>query len=598
MAPIDNECPLARAREVRGADQLQDADRPALEKYREFLQSHEAESVRNATHSVLENYPDWWCRNRRAPPGLLIESDQDLQELYQITGTLYGMGIPLALAERRTPTFRFFQDIEVWGTKDNAIRAEELIGPDCELSTLLGKVVSEAFPNHGGFLDAAVFDATGLSQTKGVKKTSIRIVWPNIVVDSDRAARIRDLVVHRLASASAETGSTIAALEDRLRELSPGNAWHGVFGDAAYGLRSSVRLPLCDRVSPLPLRAPEHRPLAALGVLRYNFGEGNLKTVEWLCRQTELEGGEWVKIGALRLPNDAKLTEWSVPSAALAQPIPPSSTRAGRVKVRTAGGSEAMVGAVLLKARQAARAPAPPERAGQLLTVERRFSGSPVDFCDKMEQHMGKAEIEPDGTHVWKQPGGEARIAMYTQDQRVKVIGRPNQVRSLVVIVSPYTEAIQQMGCVLPGRPQPPQLPGGRAPSEAYAPASANANAANTANAANAAVLEEATALSGEASEAAVAAAAVAAAASGGAGAAAAAAAQKSQSLGGQTRVAHLSFESQGQGELAMAKGDAVRVTLDPEAKGDAGQDRWVFGRAEADGREGWFPLSHTEASA
>ena len=42
----------------------------------------------------------------------------------------------------------------------------------------IGSVVGEAFPGHASFLDVAVYDATGLSQTKGVRKTSVRLVWP------------------------------------------------------------------------------------------------------------------------------------------------------------------------------------------------------------------------------------------------------------------------------------------------------------------------------------------------------------------------------------------------------------------------------------
>lgn len=228
MAPRDFgevEDPLALVRELRGGEQVQDSDRDTLERFRAFLWSHEAESVRTASHSVLENYPDWWCRGRRAPPGLAIEDTVDLEEFYRIAGELHRMGIPLTLAERRSIAFRLFQDVEVWGTRDSAMAAQELVGPESGLCTMLGRLVGEAFPGHGGFLDATVFDATGFSQTKGIMKTSLRFVWPSIVVDSDRAARLRDLIVHRLTAACADpagdsgTSQALAQLEMRLREL-------------------------------------------------------------------------------------------------------------------------------------------------------------------------------------------------------------------------------------------------------------------------------------------------------------------------------------------------------------------------------------------
>jgi len=577
MAPAPDEDPLARVREVRGtAEQLEESDRAALDEIRIFLQCHEAEAVRTATHSVLENYPDWWCRGRRAPPGLSLESESELEEFHKAIGKLHNLGIPLTLAERRTPLFRFFQELDAWGTREASMPVEELMGPECDLALLLGSVIGEVFPGHGGFLDAAVYDATGLSQTKGVRKTSLRIVWPNIVVDSERAARVRDLVVHRLNAVMAE-GGAISKLEADLRQYSSQNAWHSVFGDAAYGVRSNVRMPLCDRVSPLPLRAPEQRPLTPVGVLRFTYqSDGKLKAAEWLCQQTDLDGAEWVKIGSLRRAPDVQLTEWSVPTYAASQPIPPSSTRSGRVKVRTAGGSDAMVGSAAPRnaARAALKMSSAPERAGQLLTVERHFSGSADQFADKMEQHLGKATVEADGSYVWRQPAGDARIVMFPEDQRVKVIGRPNQVRSLVVIVSPYTEALQVLGCPMTNR-QPTLPPNGRAPSAAYAPdkeaPTPATSSAATASEEKEAVTKEQAAEGNEAIQPA-----------------------EAESMIDRPCVAKQVFQPQGEGELELAEGDAIVITHDPDGQDGNSQDRWVYGRNEArNGDSGWFPLSH-----
>jgi len=540
MAPTADEDLLPWTREVRGVDQLE-ADPAVLDEIRTFFYRTEAESARLATHVVLENFPDWWAKNRRAPPGLEIEKQEDVEELYRHAGTLYDLGIPLTLGERRTAAFRLFQDLEAWGTRENCLSIEDLIGPDTSLTLLIGTVIGEVFPGHGGFLDMAVYDSTGMSQTKGVKKTSLRLVWPGIVVDSDRAARLRDLLVHRLASAAAE-GGPIGELEVKMRELSQVNAWHSFVGDAAYAVRSSVRMPLSDRVSPLPLRAPEGRPLAPVGVLRFSFCD-KVK-VEWLCRKEELDSAEWIKIGSLRQGVDTPLTEWTVPSWPGNQPIPPSSTRTGRVKVRTAGGSDGGGGLRL----RAARPNLAPERAGQLLTVERRLPGTPEEFCEKMDAHLGKASVDPDGSFVWRQPGSDSRIIMYAEDSRVKVIGRPNQVRSLVVIVAPFTEALPGLSSARPGGPAP--LPDGRAPSAAFAPLEPEAPRRP-------------------------------------------AEAQADAEAGRQMRVVAQAFESQGQSELALAEGEAVCVTHDPEGE-QGNEDRWVYGCNEATGQRGWFPLSHT----
>jgi hypothetical protein len=344
-------------------------------------------------------------------------------------------------------------------------------------------------------------------------------------------------------------------LEAKLTELNSANQWYSVFSDTPYAGKSIVRMPLSDRVSPLPLRAPERRPLVPVGVLRFGFGgEGKMK-VEWLCRHTDLDDAEWVKIGSLRQSADAQLTEWSVPSWPGNQPATNGSSR-GRVKVRTAGGSDGGGG---LRLKPGNRATVP-ERAGQLLTVERRFCGAADQFCDKMEHHLGKATVEADGAFVWKQPGGDASIIMHPEDKRIKVVGRPNQVRSLVVIVAPYTEALPGLGPSGHQQPEHQQgsgpLPNGRTPSAAFAPEAASSDP----HALGPQDLVD----------------------------------QDTSPISRQLRKAAQDFDAEGQGELSLHQGDVVCVTHDPEGESAGSADRWVYGRSEDTGACGWFPLSHT----
>jgi len=228
--------------------------------------------------------------------------------------------------------------------------------------------------------------------------------------------------------------------------------------------------------------------------------------------------------------------------------------------VRTAGGSDGGGG---LRLRPAATKAAP-ERAGQLLTVERRFLGSVDEFCGKMEEHLGKATIDADGTYVWKQPGGDARIVMHADDKRVKVIGRTNQVRSLVVIVSPFTEAQPTLGAATERPAGPGPLPDGRTPSAAYAPDRPEGPAATEES------TEQIVRPSAEAS---------------------------TEQVEGQTRVATQDFEAQDESELGLSPGQRVVVTHDPDAAEVSAEDRWVYGRRDGTGEVGWFPLSHTKAA-
>lgn len=289
--------------------------------------------------------------------------------------------------------------------------------------------------------------------------------------------------------------------------------------------------------------------------------------VDWLCRQDDLDCFEWVKLGCVRLDSEAELSEWSMPSWAGAQQTLPSSLRSARMKVRTAGGSDGGGGLRV----QSQRSSITSEKAGQLVAIERRFSSEPSHFCELLEQRLGKAAVEPDGTFVWKPPGSEARVIMYRDDRRVKVVGRPNQVRSLVVIVAPYTEALTSLG--LAG-----SWPHGPAAEQAAAAARKQSSENGDSGAAD--VL-----LPG--------------AVGGGAGDC------LGQMVGAgavwQYRVATLLFEPQDPTELKLEPGAVVCVTLDPDANcgaGGAPEDRWVYGCDKASGCSGWFPLSHTVPSA
>jgi hypothetical protein len=565
---------LERVRELR--QESFHADTAQLEEISGFLNSHHSETAKDSSHLILENYPDWWVAGkvggRRAPPGLYFEQgSQEEEELYKYAAILFGMGIPLTLAERRSPTFRLFQDIDIWGSADESMPVEQLISPESCFITLLGKAIGEVFPpsasgSGNNFLDASIYDASGVSQTKGLRKASVRIVWPAITVDADRALRFRDLLISRLQTAGgAESGGPVADLEGRLRRFAAQNSWHGVLGDASYGQRAVVRLPLNDRVSPLPLRSPEGRPFQAVGVLRFAFsGEEDKKKnqmkVEWLCRQGELEVADWMKIGSVRQNEKASLTEWIVPTL----PVGPMLTglgRGARVKVRTQGGSDG--GGGLRMAGAMAQRTTPLERAGQIVEVHRRFSANwdMQSFCDKMEKQCGQSTIQDNGVVTWRNPTNDARIEMHEEDRKITVVGKPNQVRSLIVFVSQFTEACPGLVQSNPNTASNPRSSNGynNAPGSAFAPAGqTNADESTQESTANA----DKAADSGPAV--------------------------------GQLRVAHMEFVAEGAGELSLQVDETARVTYDEP--GAENESRWVYGRSEKSGECGWFPLDHTRA--
>lgn len=563
----DGQLLLERARELR--KEGLEADKDKLVEIAQFLNSHQAETAKTATHAILENYPDWWVPGkvggRRAPPGLFFEQGtQEEEELFKHAATLFGMGMPLTLAERRPPTFRLFQDFDIWGSAEEAMDVESFIGPETSFINLVGKAIGEVFPpsagGGNGFLDASIYDASGTSQTKGLRKTSIRVVWPAIAVDADRALRFRDFLISRLTTAAAEqtreqTANPIAVLEAQLRQRNAQNSWHGVLGDAAYGQRSAVRMPLSDRVSPLPLRAPEGRPFRPVGVMRFTFTEAkkNSMKIEWLCRQGELESSDWLKIGSVRLDEKTSLTEWAAPTLPVG-PMMASATRGARVKVRTQGGSDG--GGGLRMARGVTQKTTPLERAGQIVEVHRRFGANwdTAAFCERIEKQCGQSTIQPDGSVTWRNPTNDARIEMHEEDRKITVVGKPNQVRSLIVFVSQFTEACPGLAAQTPST-RPVGGNGYNAPGSAFAPAGRDETS-------------ETTAAEGDEKAA------------------------ESDPAAGQLRSAFMDFVAEGAGELSLKVGETVRVTYDEP--GAAGESRWVYGKNETSGESGWFPLDHT----
>jgi len=562
----DGQLLLERARDLR-VEKLE-VDSKDLIEISSFINKHHAETTKDATHLILENFPDWWAAGkaggRRAPPGLFFQSgSQEEEDFFKHAATLFSMGMPLTLAERRTPTFRLFQDLDFWGSAEDTVKIERIINPDSSFVQLLGKAIGEVFPpsavGQNNFLDASIYDATGMSQTKGLKKTSIRLVWPAIFVDADRALRFRDFVISRLQTATSEAGSAAAELESEIRSFNNQNSWHSVLGDVGYSQRAMVRMPLNDRVSPLPLRAPEGRPFKPVGVMRFAYGEADKKTkatmkIEWLCRQGELEVADWMKIGSIRGGEKESLTEWVVPTLPVG-PMLAGITRGARVKVRTQAGSDG--GGGLRMASHLTQRTTPLERAGQVVEVHRKFGPNwdMQNFCERMEKQCGQSTLNDDGVTVWKNPTNDARIEMHQEDRKITVVGKPNQVRSLIVFVSQFTEAC-------PGLAQAAPSAGGyqqtqrTAPGAAFAPAAAAASPAAETEAQTAQPASD----SGPAM--------------------------------GQLRVAHMVFEAEGSGELSLSVGDKARVTFDEP--GVDNESRWVYGRHETSGESGWFPLDHT----
>lgn len=569
---------IAKAKKFREVDVVQHKSVPnvpeTLENIFKFLQEHETPSMNDCTHTVFDNYADWWT-GQKSSYKLAIAEDNTLDTLHRFISNLYDLGIPLTLTEKRTPEIRFVQDIEIWGTTTDSITVEDLMHTDKKFTRLLGQTMGEIFPNHE-FLDVVVFDASGLSKTKGVKKTSVRLVWSSIVVDKERAARIRDYVVHKFKDSKDEE---IKNVEKQIQHFNNDNQWNSVFSDAIYFGRFGIRMPLNDRVSPAPLKKPEMRPFAPFGVIRFLYADGDLQDVEEVCKGNGLEGVDWLKIGCIRRDAGTPLTEWVAPTwkgerapRTCVSMMSIASRTPGQVKIRTKSGSETT--SVRVKPRD----PQQKTEKERLVTVEREFDGTVEEFRERLEQQLGKQTEESisqeGGNLVWRQSGETgARIEFKASNKRVYIIGKAHQIRSLLNVIAPFakevgeaarsvTHTARTAGSHRAGSEHAGAGGTACAPSAVYAPSTVYAPSAVYAASSASRAGANSTRESGPPPEP-------------------------------SKRVACRAFEPQSGAELALSLGDHITVTHDPE-EGQHNFHRWVYGLNETTEQRGWFPLSHT----
>lgn len=577
---------VARVKKFREVESIQHENiqnvPTLLEKISKFLQDHETSSINDCTHTVFDNYSDWWMNNKPTYK-LAVAEDNTVDQLHRMIAQLYDLGIPLTLTEKRTPVIRFIQEVEILGNQDECVSASELVDCQGAFMKLLGKIMGELYPRQpNNFLDCVIFDSTGLSRTKGIMKTSMRLVWSNIAIDRTRAGKIYDYVVLKFQESQ---DPAIEELKERFLKLnSKDNQWNNVFSDSVYFSPLGVRMPLCDRVSPAPLKKPEKRPFKPLGVIRCNYSiteNGNEFQFAERFPSDALTREEWIKIGCVRLDAGVEQTEWQAPNF-----VPPTASR-NRDYVRAEPGAR-QPGAVRRRTMGGSDRPSRPQtRSHQqtqletLVTVQREFEGSLARFREHLENAgliTDKESITEDAERlVWRQPGDTGRIEMNASNHRVYLTGKTHQVRSLCKTVTPFCRPADDAASYIAETARSSR-PGSRAgsrpgvkfegkPSDVYAPTRTAGYAPSAVYAPSNRSVHSNTSL--------------------------ASTTRANMQLPAQRCLAHREFVQEGQDELELQVGDHLTIVHDPDAT-TANVARWVHGSNDRTKEKGWFPLSYT----
>jgi len=573
---------VARAKKLHEVDSLAHENVQAigelLQRIRTFLKAHETASKNDCTHSVIDNFQDWWM-DGRSTCKLAIAEDNTVEQLYSMISALCDLGIPLTLAETRSPQMRFIQEVEIWGNQQEAVGVSELFDCQAAFIFLLAKIMGAIFPKQQ-VLDCAVFGATGRSRRKGIQQTSVRLAWQNVVVDRHRAEMIRDYVVHKFKNSEDEG---IKAFSMRVQGYNQDNQWHNMFSDAIYSGPLGVRMPLCDCVSPAPIKKPEHRPSTPRAIVRCTYQQGELHSLRQHCDRTAHPANMWLQMGCIRRDIGDVLTEWTPPvwtgsaqgrtcvsgnhhgHEGTRQPAP--------IRIRTVCGSDSAHPAKPCDSRTTILH----IEGRSLKTVHREFAGTLADFRFQIEKAMGGQQganfQETSESLVWQQPGDTGRIEMKACNRRVCITGTDHQLRSLCIVLAPFvlehparsdatgslaTVCTQnKVGSVLgSGYGREPSLV--FAPSMVYAPPSTVINKGIT--------LHDNMAVG------------------------------KNMHAGAVDRMANHAFAAEHSDELELSEGDLVSITDDPEQT-QASVCRWVCGTNTRTQKCGWFPLNYTSSA-
>jgi len=541
-----------------------------LEQVYKFFCDNMVQTANDATHQVLRDYSDWWDsqptnRGGGGPSKFIAVSEEyHVEHLQALIGKMYELKAPLTLGEKRTNEFKLFQEIEIRGSKEKMMDVEAFVGPSSKFLQLIGKVMVELYPSEEK-LHLFVLNGSGINHHVGVYETCIRLVWPNIIVDKNRAASILDILVHRLSHTDVPE---VKDLEKKAKGFSEANSWRHCLKDGVYVRNDAIRMVYNDSVSDPPMSKIENRPLKPLHIYEFKSKNGKLDPNENI---EELEipftSAELVKATSIRVDGGTELTEWEQPKGHNPRPQMNgesfnngyTSRGSGKVHIRSVGGSPG---------DKAPRTKTVHEE--KLVTMERLFpEGTLKDFVDQVKAAVGDSlgtftEHTDEKRVVWQHKDAGTSVEFREPNRMVAVSGKEGSVRQILVVLGGMLDQV------------PEDYKGVETSSRAF-------TTARTAGSKASKVFETASQMA-RTTPSSIAAFSISNK-------------TKVVTRNGAKKVPYQrtvidDFDKEDPVELALKKGDLVTVTEDPEAN-DGELDRWVYGNLET-GESGWFSLSFT----
>jgi len=295
-----------------------------LEETSEFLHRHELRPSSDksismdsqATHTVYGgSVRTWFCS---VSGKFKIDTCESVSRLCFLSGQLFRAGCPLFLVECRRPdllTFPLYFDIDISVSEDSSdIRSieKDLLGSDESGYPLLTSIVRILYSVYSS--DKSLGDLFVSSATCSGQKISWRLVFPNLIVNAERLAILRDYIVQKLNQISTRKDEKILKeFKDRLAALSPSNSFRTIIDESAAKSRHGIRMVFNDKVTTTDGKL-EMRPFSPLIHLSPQFENEKFSKFVMIEETASAVGDmEWGQKNSLLWPflTHKCLSEWT-----------------------------------------------------------------------------------------------------------------------------------------------------------------------------------------------------------------------------------------------------------------------------------------------
>eukprot|EP00927_Polykrikos_kofoidii_P006037 TRINITY_DN12434_c0_g1_i6.p1 TRINITY_DN12434_c0_g1~~TRINITY_DN12434_c0_g1_i6.p1 ORF type:complete len:1128 (-),score=179.92 TRINITY_DN12434_c0_g1_i6:307-3690(-) len=339
---------------------IKECDMAKFEEIRQFFHLYET-TGRTMTHCSLMGSADTFSSTGKWH---FPDSPHVQRQLFENIAWLFPRNMFMYMSERQTSRFPFIEDLDIqcrkdwmeWGENETPFPPDDLVmkkpnrdqngrveGQPGELMNRRAMAIHMVYPGIDE-LEAYVYSASGYNKGKDLLKSSWHLVWPQLIVDADRAPVIRLVTLSLFGKETAKPGSWLQTLQRRFVDLHESNVWELVFDNTTINARNGLRLPYSDKASMViadpadkakvkagtlsKSKAPkkrmlEGRPSKAVGVIKFVFekdpetGTDRLASSEWIKDVDSHKIEDWIAFGSCRRDpsNFPELTPWSMEHA-------------------------------------------------------------------------------------------------------------------------------------------------------------------------------------------------------------------------------------------------------------------------------------------